>query len=131
MGVVCMGGVGGCIYLCRQTRRLSQLIISLQHTRPPYLLLYRCLSQTGDFCNIGAYGIPSSAYSFEPANRQLEALLSEHGGRKVLYSHAFYSRQDFYSRLYDGARYFRMRERYCAAPLPEMFDKVVTTSGQL
>lgn len=124
------------MYLFVSTNASSIPTNNLTPTPAPYLLLYpfllyRCLSQTGDFCNIGAYGIPSSAYSFEPANRQLEALLSEHGGRKVLYSHAFYSRQDFYSRLYDGARYFRMRERYCAGPLPEMFDKVVTKSGQL
>ena len=35
--------------------------------------------------NVGAYGIPKGLYSFETANRQLETILSQHGGRKVFY----------------------------------------------
>jgi len=87
------------------------------------------------YCNVGAYGIPSVSkgrYDFIPCNRRLEGLLTRCGGRKVLYSHAFYSRSEFYNQLYDGARYFKLRGKYCEdGALPEIFDKVVTRGNNL
>lgn len=82
--------------------------------------------------NVGAYGIPRGSYDFESANRRLESLLSQHGGRKVFYSHAFYDDKTFYDELYDGERYFKLREKYGAeGVLPEIFEKVVTKPGRL
>ena len=82
--------------------------------------------------NIGAYGIPKGTYAFEEANRALEMHLTRHGGRKVFYSHAFYNDKTFYDELYDGERYFKLREKYGAeGALPEIFEKVVTKSGRL
>lgn len=82
--------------------------------------------------NVGAYGIPRGKYVFEEANRRLEDVLVSHGGRKVFYSHAFFDDKTFYDTLYDGERYFRLREKYSAeGALPEIFEKVVTKSGRL
>ena len=86
----------------------------------------------GHLINVGAYGIPRKAYDFIPANMHMETLLQEHGGRKVFYSHSFYSRETFYQKLYDGEAYMEMRRRYGASPaLPEIYDKVVTKNGKL
>lgn len=95
------------------------------------------------FCNVGAYGIPRKKkkhsdskaplrYQFESDNRQLESLLHDHRGRKVYYSHAFYEKEFFYKTLYDGSRYFEMRNKYCPdAGLPEIYDKIITKNGKL
>lgn len=86
----------------------------------------------GPMCNVGAYGIPRKAFKFQSANEQLERSLWQHNGRKVYYSHAFYSRSFFYNSMYDGQRYFRLRDRYSATDaFPEIFDKIVTKNGRL
>ena len=83
-------------------------------------------------CNVGAYGIPGNKYNFIPDNIKLEDLLYEHNGRKVYYSHAFYHRDFFYEKLYDGQRYFSIRKKYCTdGALPEIFDKIITKDGKL
>jgi len=90
-------------------------------------------SQTMDLVNVGMYGIPKgSSYVFERDNRLLENLLHKHGGRKVLYSHSFYSKEFFYNSLYDGARYEQLRQKYSAAEtLPDVWSKVVVKDGRL
>lgn len=86
----------------------------------------------GDLCNVGVYGIPRNRYSFEQANKLLEAVLFQHGGRKVYYSHSFYDREFFYNTLYNGQRYFGLRKKYGAeGALPEMWDKIVVKDGVL
>lgn len=83
-------------------------------------------------CNVGAYGIPRKKYDFIQANKKLEELLYEFNGRKVYYSHAFYARDFFYEILYDGLKYFQLRNRYCHdEALPEIFDKIITHNGKL
>ena len=89
-------------------------------------------TKSGQVCNVGAYGIPKKRYDFIPSNKILEALLFRHGGRKVYYSHAFYSREFFYDALHDGRRYFRLREKYNASSaFPEIYDKIITKNGKL
>lgn len=87
--------------------------------------------EPNDLCNIGIYGIPKNRYNFEQANRLLEAVLFQHGGRKVYYSHSFYERNFFYHTLYDGRRYMELRKKYHAAQLPEIYDKVIVKDGKL
>ena len=83
-------------------------------------------------CNVGAYGIPKKKYDFTVANKKLEELLHKHNGRKVYYSHAFYSKDFFYNVLYDGLKYFQLRDKYCRdKALPEIFDKIITQNGKL
>ncbi|KAK1996785.1 FAD binding domain-containing protein [Colletotrichum falcatum] len=76
--------------------------------------------------NVGVWGRPASSGKidrFVRQNRDLEARLAELGGRKVLYSHAYYTEKEFWA-TYDRARYARLRERYGAASLPTVYDKV-------
>ena len=90
------------------------------------------LGETGDLCNVGVYGIPSGSYNHRQANKLLEAVLFQHGGRKVYYSHSYYDRDFFYGTLYDGPRYFDLRERYHANnKLPDIYEKVVVKNGKL
>ena len=83
-------------------------------------------------CNVGAYGIPRNKYSFARDNRALEKILHEGNGRKVYYSHNYYDRDFFYNELYDGKRYFALRDKYkVRGCLPEIFDKIATVGDAL
>ena len=58
-------------------------------------------------------------------NRRIEQVVSELGGRKSLYSTAFYARDEFY-RLYGGDAYQLLRKRYDPdGRLVEMYEKTV------
>lgn len=99
----------------------------------PVFSVSRDAMPRGHFCNVGAYGIPLiSKYDYVPTNKRLEAILLRHEGRKVHYSHSFYDRNTFYNEMYDGLRYFGLRQRYCAdRGFPEIYDKVITRDGRL
>ena len=58
-------------------------------------------------------------------NRRIEAVVTELGGRKSLYSTAFYDRDEF-ARLYGGATYGALRAAYDPeGRLPDMWTKTV------
>jgi len=77
--------------------------------------------------NIGLWGTAAGAArdidTFVRQNRALEARLTELGGRKVLYSHTYYTESEFWA-LYDREWYDDLRERYQAGSLPSIYDKV-------
>ncbi len=59
-------------------------------------------------------------------NRQIEAKVAALGGRKSLYSMAFYPREQFWN-TYGGATYFTVKEKYDpAGRLLDLYDKTVT-----
>lgn len=65
--------------------------------------------------NIGIWGRRSSDFdTFVQQNRRLESKVTELGGRKVLYSHSYYTELEFWE-LYDRKWYEDLRERYSAA----------------
>ncbi|KAK1962685.1 FAD binding domain-containing protein [Colletotrichum sublineola] len=78
--------------------------------------------------NVGVWGGGRPASNkidrFVRQNRDLEARLTELGGRKVLYSHVYHTEKEFWA-LYDRDWYAALRERYAAASLPTVYDKVV------
>ncbi|KAI8264869.1 Delta(24)-sterol reductase [Colletotrichum sp. SAR11_239] len=75
--------------------------------------------------NVGVWGHSSKKIDrFMRQNRDLEAKLMELGGRKVLYSHAYYTEKEFWD-MYDKDWYTKLRERYNATSLPDVYDKVV------
>ncbi|KAK2056974.1 FAD binding domain-containing protein [Colletotrichum caudatum] len=79
--------------------------------------------------NVGVWGPGSNRIDrFVRQNRDLEARLAELGGRKVLYSHAYYTEKEFWD-LYDRGSYARLRERYGAASLPTVYDKVAVDAA--
>jgi delta24-sterol reductase len=100
----------------------------LRESDPPTFHPYTTLPGPGDFpkpmMNIGLWGRASSDMdTFVRQNRQLESKLAELGGRKVLYSHTYYTEQEFWH-LYDRGWYDDLRQRYSATTLPTVYDKV-------
>ncbi|KAK1981585.1 FAD binding domain-containing protein [Colletotrichum cereale] len=74
--------------------------------------------------NVGVWGPASNKIDrFVRQNRDLEARLAELGGRKVLYSHAYYPEKEFWD-MYDRDWYAGLRDRYGATSLPTVYDKV-------
>lgn len=76
--------------------------------------------------NIGLWGrglASSDLDTFVQQNRRLESKLTELGGRKVLYSHTYYTEAEFWS-LYDRKWYDELRDKYFASSLLTVYDKV-------
>ncbi|KAK6225689.1 FAD binding domain-containing protein [Colletotrichum tabaci] len=85
---------------------------------------------TQPMLNVGVWGPSSKKIDrFVRQNRDLEAKLAELGGRKVLYSHAYYTEKEFWD-VYDREWYTALRERYGATSLPTVFDKVTVDVGR-
>uniref|UniRef100_A0A0B7KGQ0 Uncharacterized protein n=1 Tax=Bionectria ochroleuca TaxID=29856 RepID=A0A0B7KGQ0_BIOOC len=74
--------------------------------------------------NIGVWGWgPRDFEAFIAKNRQLESTLKALGGRKWLYSHTYYTEEEFWAE-YDRPWYQALREKYFATTLPTIYDKV-------
>ncbi|KAI2631057.1 FAD-binding domain-containing protein [Hypoxylon sp. NC1633] len=56
-------------------------------------------------------------------NRAIEREVGELGGKKTLYAQVYYTEAEFWD-TYDRAAYDAVRERYHAAHLPSVYDKV-------
>tara|TARA_R110002003_G_scaffold2382_2_gene24236 strand:+ start:14907 stop:16046 length:1140 start_codon:yes stop_codon:yes gene_type:complete len=66
---------------------------------------------------------PANSPAFIKLNRDFEAKVTELGGMKCLYAHAYYTEEEFW-RIYDEKKYGELRRRYHAESLPSVFDKV-------
>jgi hypothetical protein len=78
--------------------------------------------------DVGIWG-QSEKYLKDPIglNQKFESLAAAIGGRKVLYAHAYYSKDDFW-RIYDHAWYVALRDKYHASEaFPEIWEKVHVT----
>ncbi|KAF2836108.1 hypothetical protein M501DRAFT_997348 [Patellaria atrata CBS 101060] len=74
--------------------------------------------------NVGVWGPgPRVQDRFAAVNRALEAKVRELGGFKWLYANAYYTEQEFWS-IYNREWYEELREKYGAAKLPSVYDKV-------
>lgn len=62
------------------------------------------------FLNFGLYGIPNSPYPVEQIIPKVEQLTRTLGGRKVLYSHSYYSREEFWE-IYSHQDYAELRKK--------------------
>jgi len=60
---------------------------------------------------------------FVAANRELEAAVHGLGGKKWLYAHTYYTREEFWD-SYDRPAYEALRSKYKAGHLPDVYDKV-------
>jgi len=77
-----------------------------------------------DLLNFGVWG--PAAYGRGEAvrlNRELERKVRELGGVKWLYSHAYYTEDEFWAH-YDRPAYDALRAKYGATYLPSVYDKV-------
>ena len=75
--------------------------------------------------DVGIWG-QSERYLRNPIelNKEFESYTASIGGRKVLYAHAYYSREDFWG-IYDYPWYKSLREKYHATKaFPEIWEKV-------
>jgi delta24-sterol reductase len=69
---------------------------------------------------------PDNFKEFVDENRGLERRLSELGGRKWLYAHTYYTQEEFWQ-LYNKEEYERLRRKYCAETLPNIYAKIKST----
>ncbi len=78
--------------------------------------------------NIGIWGEVSDGYSnFIQINRNIEDKVTQLYGRKVLYAHSYYSREQFW-KIYDYSWYSALRNKYFASSVfPEIYDKINVT----
>ncbi|KAN0116940.1 FAD-binding domain containing protein [Hyaloscypha variabilis] len=77
--------------------------------------------------NVGVWGPgPDNFREFVDENRRLERRLGEIGGRKWLYAHTYYTEEEFW-KLYSKEEYERLRRKYCAETLPNIYTKVKST----
>lgn len=66
---------------------------------------------------------PADSHAFIKLNRDFESKVTELGGMKCLYAHAYYTEQEFWD-IYDEDKYSRLRREYHAENLPSVYDKV-------
>lgn len=66
---------------------------------------------------------PEDSKSFIKLNRDFEAKVTELGGMKCLYAHAYYTEQEFWD-IYNEPKYVALRRKYHAESLPSVYDKV-------
>ncbi|KAH3911106.1 delta-sterol reductase [Parastagonospora nodorum] len=66
---------------------------------------------------------PADSHAFIKLNRDFEAKVTELGGMKCLYAHAYYTEQEFWD-IYDEKKYKELRRKYHAESLPSVYDKV-------
>jgi len=86
-----------------------------------------CL-ETNLVINVGVWGEASREYSdFVRENRDVENRVMELRGRKVLYAHAYYPRDEFW-KIYDHTWYNVLRDKYFADKVfPDIYDKTKVT----
>ncbi|KAF2250777.1 FAD-binding protein [Trematosphaeria pertusa] len=74
--------------------------------------------------NIGLWGFgPKDRKQSLQKNQDLEKRLGELGGMKWLYAHTYYSEEEFWKQ-FDRAWHERLRKKYRAATLPDVYEKV-------
>lgn len=104
------------------------------HTYPLWLCPLKTGSQsklspnclkTNLVINVGVWGEVKKDFSyFVELNRNLEKFVDNLAGRKVLYAHAYYSRNEFW-KIYDFEWYNALRDKYYAnITFPDIYEKV-------
>lgn len=78
------------------------------------------------FINLGLYGIPSQAHSIKEITKTLEKRVGFYGGRKVLYSHSYYTKNEFWQ-IYPHKNYENLRKMTDAKGVwRDITDKVLS-----
>jgi delta24-sterol reductase len=87
--------------------------------------------QPKNMLNIGLWGrAPPTHDAFIRANREIEQKLLELGGMKWLYAQTYYSEEEFWSQ-FDKPWYDALRAKYQAKGLPDVYEKVKVSDGEL
>jgi len=78
----------------------------------------------GQALNVGVWGFQlHDLDKVEAANRELEDMVWQVRGRKWLYAYAYYTEEQFWQ-IFDRQWYESLRQKYGAATLPSVYDKV-------
>lgn len=76
------------------------------------------------FVNLGFYGIAAKSVNAPALSALLEQKIVAYGGRKMLYSFSYYSKEKF-SKIYHHDQYEKMREKYKGdKSFPTLYEKV-------
>ncbi|EME42289.1 hypothetical protein DOTSEDRAFT_64134 [Dothistroma septosporum NZE10] len=89
------------------------------------------VSQPEMMLNFGVWGPLDKHNDFVTWNKAFEAKINALGGEKWLYSHTFYTEDEFWSMHGNRERYENTRAKYHASSLPSIYDKVQATEGSL
>jgi hypothetical protein len=86
--------------------------------------------ETDMMLNVGVWGPWDKKHkSFKEANLALEKFVKEKKGVKWLYAQTFYTEEEFWE-IYDREKYERLRIKYGATKLPNVYDKVKQPNQQ-
>ena len=82
--------------------------------------------ETDFVVSVGVYGeINQDFTSFVRLNKALEHKTAKLGGRKWLYAHSYYSKEEFW-RIYDKKYYDKLRIKYGAnVVFPDLYEKII------
>lgn len=74
--------------------------------------------------DIGVWGKIKSDYIFSlKLNRSIEKIIKKLGGKKILYAHQYYSKEEFWQ-IYDHKWYQNLRKKYHAEKIfPDIYEK--------
>jgi delta24-sterol reductase len=77
--------------------------------------------------NVGVWSSRITNYDkFIKKNKLIEKKLMELGGKKWFYAHSYYTKEEFW-KIYDKKWYDKLRTKYHADSLPNIFDKTQVT----
>jgi len=94
-------------------------------------LVVKHLPKTELLLNVGVWGPWGKKHtSFKEANLALEAKVKDLKGVKWLYAQCFYTIEEFWD-IYDYGVYQRLREKYAATYLPDVYCKVMPASRKM
>lgn len=91
-------------------------LLPIKGTHHPQIFAPHLLTQeqpSGYFINFGLYGLPSNAASPEQITRTLEQKTWQLGGRKILYSRSYYTKEEFWE-IYSREAYESLRKKTAA-----------------
>lgn len=101
----------------------------IQGTHTPQIFTPHVLTHKHNdshFINFGIYGIPSTSHSIRQITKKLEQIVQGYEGRKALYSHSYYSEDEFWQ-IYSRSHYERLRNKMQAEGMwHSITDKVLS-----
>lgn len=121
--------VSFCKDILNQTAIFPIWLCPIKGTKTPQIFMPHILNQNQTdthFINFGLYGIPNDSMSIQLITKKLEESARDYGGRKTLYSHSYYTQDEFW-KIYDHDRYANLRNKNHAQGMwHEITDKVLS-----
>jgi len=102
-------------YCMEQTQIFPLWLCPVKSTRKPQLFSPHFTTQDQLLVDVGVYGMPHKDLKNHQINEHLEAYMHELGGKKMLYSYNFYSKERFWQ-IYCEDHYQELRKKYRSDP---------------